>query len=189
MKLGRSKSQQEEASGTEGKWALLSSATLSHTFFFSHLALPAILPLLYTQSGVPADLNRSDSSDVNAAKACLSDTLEQSLSALLLLRDTAARGTKHAQVGKAQEGWFMLPRRPSTSQTEVCARGCAEALPQRPLQQASSRSYSKWERRGETGRAGASVQSRSTVLHLWTPALHYLRYLPFITLAVRCCTG
>lgn len=47
MKLGRSKSQQEEVNGTEGKWALLSLAALSLTFFFQ-LALPAILPLLYS---------------------------------------------------------------------------------------------------------------------------------------------
>ena len=40
MKLGKSKSQQEEANGTECKWALLSLAALSHTFFFnSHFLL------------------------------------------------------------------------------------------------------------------------------------------------------
>lgn len=73
------------------------------TSFFFQLALPAILPLLYSQSGVPADQNRSDGSDVNAAKACLSDTLEQSHSAVVSLGDNAARGTKQAQEGKAQE--------------------------------------------------------------------------------------
>lgn len=66
------------------------------TYFFK-LALPAILPLLYSHSGVPADQNRSECSEANAAQACLSDTLEQSLSAAPSLRDGAARGTELAQ--------------------------------------------------------------------------------------------
>lgn len=182
-KLGRSKSPQEEANGTEGKWALLALPALSHTFFFFFfkLTLPAILPLLYWQSGVPADQNRSDCSDVSAAKACLSDTLEQSLGAAPSLRDEGARGTKQAPEGKAQER-RLHSRAGLWPATQKCVHVAAlRHFPHGLFSKHHLQHMAHVKRTGETGRAGASVQNRSTVLRLWTQALRYLQYLLFIT--------
>ena len=71
-----------------------------------------------------------------------------------------------------------VPEWLSCSPTEARAWGCAEVLPGRPPQQASSTAY------GKRGKNRKDQQSWVSVLRTGTPALHCLHYVLFVTLVL-----
>lgn len=122
MKLGRSKSQQEEASGTEGKLALLSLAAFSPFFFLnSHF-------LLFC----PFCTHTREFQQSRTGATVLRQMLPRPVSVTHLSRASVLH--RHCEMVQHwnQTGTrraFLLLCRPSANPAELCARGCAETPP------------------------------------------------------------